>query len=53
MTANLSVKQGLGLLRDLLTIEVPLTLNAALCKFHRSHCPTSPELESECNRVCC
>ena len=43
--------QGLELLRDLLTVEVPLTLNAALCEFHRGHCPPSPQLELECSRV--
>jgi len=46
-----SSAQGLELLRDLLTVEVPLTLNAALCEFHRGHCPATAELELECRRV--
>ena len=50
-TATDGALQGLHLLRDLLTIEVPLTLNAALCEFHRGGCPPSAELERECSRV--
>ena len=46
-----SAAQGLDLLRDLLTVEVPLTLNAALCEFHHGHCPATAELELECGRV--
>ncbi len=39
------------LLRDLLSIEVPLTLNEAFCEHHRKRCPASEELERECGRV--
>ena len=44
--------QGLKMLRDLLSIEVPLTLNGAFCEHHLKHCPPSEELLRECNRVC-
>ena len=40
--------QGMELLRDLLAIEVPITLNAALCERHRAKCPPSDELDREC-----
>lgn len=43
--------QGLELLRDLLSIEVPLTLNEAFCEHHRKHCPKSEELDRECGKV--
>ena len=43
--------QGLELLKDLLSIEVPLTLNEAFCEHHRSHCPKSEELDRECGKV--
>lgn len=42
---------GLELLRDLLSIEVPLTLNEAFCEHHRKHCPKSEELDRECGKV--
>ena len=43
--------QGLELLKDLLSIEVPLTLNEAMCDHHRKHCPKSEELDRECGKV--
>lgn len=43
--------QGLHLLQDLLSVEVPLTLNEAFCEHHRRRCPPSDELERECGRV--
>jgi hypothetical protein len=43
--------QGLELLKDLLSIEVPLTLNEAFCDHHRMHCPKSEELDRECGKV--
>jgi hypothetical protein len=45
------VPQGLELLKDLLSIEVPLTLNEAFCDHHRKHCPKSEELDRECSKV--
>ena len=46
-----NVLQGLELLKDLLSIEVPLTLNEAFCDHHRKHCPKSEELDRECSKV--
>lgn len=43
--------QGLELLRDMLTLEVPLTMNEAFCERHRRMCPASPQLEKECGKV--
>ena len=43
--------QGLHLLQDLLSVEVPLTLNEAFCEHHRRRCPPSDELERECGQV--
>jgi len=43
--------QGLHLLQDLLSVEVPLTLNEAFCEHHRRRCPPSEELERECGEV--
>lgn len=43
--------QGLELLKDLLSIEVPLTLNEALCEHHHKHCPASDQLDKECTTV--
>ena len=45
--------QGFELLRDLLTLEVPLTLNEALCEHHRRACPPSEQLGRECGKVGC
>ena len=45
--------QGLHLLQDLLSVEVPLTLNEAFCEHHRRRCPPSDELERECGKVRC
>lgn len=42
---------GLQLLRDLLAVEVPITLNAAFCERHRKVCPPSDELERECGKA--
>jgi hypothetical protein len=42
---------GFALLKDLLSIEVPITLNAALCERHQRNCDPSPELERECARA--
>jgi hypothetical protein len=44
-------RQGIKLLRDLLSIEVPLTLNQGFCHHHRQRCPKSEELERECAKV--
>ena len=46
-----AVAQGLHLLQDLLSVEVPLTLNEAFCMHHRRRCPPSDELERECGQV--
>lgn len=35
--------------RDLLSILVPATLNAALCKRHRVRCPPSAQLTAQCS----
>lgn len=43
--------KGAQLLRDLLAIEVPVTLNAAFCEHHRTKCLPSVELEKECGLV--
>ncbi len=43
--------QGLTLLRDLLSIEVLVILNEAMCEHHRKHCPPSDELSRECDQV--
>ena len=38
-------------MRDLLSIEVPITLNAALCQRHRAKCPASKQLETVCTEA--
>lgn len=43
--------KGFALLRDLLSIQVPITLNAALCERHQKKCSPSTELETECAKV--
>ncbi len=43
--------KGAELMRDLLAMQVPITLNAALCERHRKKCPPSEELERECALV--
>ncbi|KAI8102669.1 hypothetical protein M9434_005468 [Picochlorum sp. BPE23] len=43
--------KGAALLSDLLSVEVPITLNAALCERHRSRCMRTPQLEKECSKV--
>jgi len=43
--------KGAELLRDLLALQVPITLNAALCERHRAKCPPTEELERECGLV--
>ncbi len=43
--------KGAELMRDLLALQVPITLNAALCERHRKKCPPSEELEKECGLV--
>lgn len=43
--------KGLERLRDLLALEVAITLNEALCLHHRQHCPPSQEMDSRCNEV--
>ena len=40
--------QGEQLLRDLLAIQVPITLNAAFCERHLKECPPSTQLKKEC-----
>jgi hypothetical protein len=37
--------------RDLISISVVHTLNAALCEWHTQHCPPSEQLREECGRV--
>ena len=39
---------GSALLRDLLAVQVPITLNAAFCERHRARCAPSEQLEKEC-----
>jgi hypothetical protein len=43
--------QGSLLLRDLLAVETPITLNAAFCERHRKKCPVSAQLDEECGRA--
>jgi hypothetical protein len=43
--------QGLALLRDLLAIEVPITLNEAFCEYQLARCPPSEQLTAECDKV--
>lgn len=43
--------QGFSLLRDLLAIAAPATLNAAFCERHLRVCPPSEQLTSECSVV--
>ncbi|KAL4516545.1 hypothetical protein Ndes2437A_g00686 [Nannochloris sp. 'desiccata'] len=43
--------KGAELLRDLLGLQVPITLNAAFCERHRAYCSPSEELERECGLV--
>ncbi|GAB4816143.1 hypothetical protein N2152v2_003189 [Parachlorella kessleri] len=43
--------QGLALLRDLLAIEVPITLNEAFCEYLLAHCPASDQLTAECDKA--
>ncbi|KAL4524683.1 hypothetical protein Ndes2526A_g06797 [Nannochloris sp. 'desiccata'] len=43
--------KGANLLRDLLGLQVPITLNAAFCERHRASCSPSEELERECGLV--
>ena len=43
--------QGSELLRDLLAVQVPITLNLAFCEFQASHCPPSEQLVAECGKV--
>lgn len=42
---------GFALLKDLMSVEVPITLNAALCERHQQKCSPSPELERECAKI--
>lgn len=42
---------GTELLRDLMAVEVPITLNAAFCERHRRVCPPSDELEQKCSEA--
>ncbi|KAI7838943.1 hypothetical protein COHA_007303 [Chlorella ohadii] len=42
---------GLELMRDLLAIEVLVTLNEAFCERHRRACPPSDELGRECSKA--
>ncbi|KDD72921.1 hypothetical protein H632_c2730p0, partial [Helicosporidium sp. ATCC 50920] len=39
------------LLRDLLSIHVPITLNAAFCERFRAKCPDSEQLRAECGKA--
>jgi hypothetical protein len=50
-SAKLFKTTGEALLRDLMAIQVPLTLNVAFCERHRKVCPPSDELERECGKV--
>eukprot|EP00887_Chlorella_sp_A99_P001114 scaffold14.g1114.t1 len=40
-----------ALYRDLLSVQVITTINAALCEHHLLHCPTSEELATECAKA--
>ncbi|KAL4443932.1 hypothetical protein ABPG75_011669 [Micractinium tetrahymenae] len=42
---------GAALLRDLMSIEAIITLNAAFCERFRRVCPPSEELERECGKA--
>ena len=44
---------GVALLKDLMSVQVQITLNAAFCERHRKNCPPSDELERECGKVRC
>jgi hypothetical protein len=37
--------------RDLISISVVHTLNAALCEFHLKNCPPSQQLRDACDKV--
>lgn len=43
--------QGEDLLRDLLSIQVPVELNVAFCERHLTNCPPSEQLTKECTHV--
>ncbi|CAL8472254.1 g11796 [Coccomyxa elongata] len=43
--------QGLDLLRDLLSVEPAIVLNAAFCDRHKRKCSPSKQLEEECSKV--
>lgn len=43
--------KGLDLLRDLLSVEPAIILNAAFCERHKKHCSPSKQLEEECAKV--
>ncbi|GAB4815655.1 hypothetical protein N2152v2_002701 [Parachlorella kessleri] len=42
---------GFDLLRDLLSVEPIILLNAAFCERHLKNCPPTEELTRECNRA--
>lgn len=48
---NSFYSDGLTLLKDLLSIEPVITLNAALCERHLAKCSPSPELERQCAKA--
>ncbi len=45
--------QGMALFKDLLAVEPIITLNAAYCEHHLTHCPPSDQLTRDCNKVGC
>lgn len=49
--ATFQATDELQLLRDLLSIEPIIILNAAMCRRHLSKCPPSAELERECAKA--
>ncbi|PSC69020.1 peptidyl serine alpha-galactosyltransferase [Micractinium conductrix] len=49
--SQLNRSSGYAYLRDLLSIEVLATLNAAFCERYRRVCPASEQLEVECGKA--
>lgn len=50
-TRNCFMLQGEDLLRDLLSIQVPVELNVAFCERHLTNCAPSEQLTKECTHV--
>lgn len=50
-TGAVLLRQGLDLLRDLLSVETAIILNAAFCERHKKHCSPSQQLQQECAKA--